>query len=66
MANEQKVPTTGTFMVPEGEIQLITWQFVLDKLEDELGDTLTKMSINNQHLDNIAGIIEGWIPDESE
>lgn len=61
MARDQKIPVT--FILPDGDVvSLITWEFVLDKLQQNLNPTVTKLGEINNHLkqidDRLAEMIE--------
>lgn len=61
MARDQKIPVT--FTLPDGDVvSLITWEFVLDKLQQNLNPTVTKLGEINNHLkqidDRLAEMIE--------
>lgn len=61
MARDQKIPVT--FKLPDGDVvSLITWEFVLDKLQQNLNPTVTKLGEINNHLkqidDRLAEMIE--------
>lgn len=61
MARDQKIPVT--FVLPDGDVvSLITWEFVLDKLQKNLNPTVTKLDEINNHLkqidDRLAEMIE--------
>ena len=52
MARDQKIPVT--FTLPDGDVvSLITWEFVLDKLQKNLNPTVTKLDEINNHLKQI-------------
>ena len=52
MARDQKIPVT--FVLPDGDnVSLITWEFVLDKLQKNLNPTVTKLDEINNHLKQI-------------
>ena len=52
MARDQKIPVT--FVLPDGDnVSLITWEFVLDKLQKNLNPTVTKLGEINNHLKQI-------------
>ena len=52
MARDQKIPVT--FTLPDGDVvSLITWEFVLDKLQQNLNPTVTKLGEINNHLKQI-------------
>lgn len=56
--------TPATFELPDGDkVELITWDFVLDKLDGLLGPVFEKMYKNNEHLSNIADRLEVFIED---
>ena len=61
MARDQKIPVT--FTLPDGDVvSLITWEFVLNKLQQNLNPTVTKLGEINNHLkqidDRLAEMIE--------
>ena len=52
MARDQKILVT--FVLPDGDnVSLITWEFVLDKLQKNLNPTVTKLDEINNHLKQI-------------
>ena len=65
MARNSATPVT--FKFPDGDVaEVITWDFVLEKLEHEMASTLEKMRHSNTHLKNIADKLEEFIDDDEE
>lgn len=65
MARNSATPVTFNF--PDGDVaEVITWDFVLEKLDHEMASTLEKMYSSNTHLKNIADKLEEFIDDGEE
>ena len=65
MARNKATPVT--FNLPDNDVvQLITWEFVLEKLNKQLQPTLDLMAENNTHLDHIATKLESYIDDSGD
>lgn len=58
MARDQKTPVT--FKLPDDQVSLITWEFVLDKLESALKEPLLSLELINQDLNRIDEKIASW------
>lgn len=63
MARDQKIPVT--FKLPDGDVvSLITWEFVLDKLQQNLNPTVTKLGEINNHLKQIDNRLAEMIEEQ--
>lgn len=59
--------TPVTFELPDGDtVQLITWEFVLKKLEEVLNPTIDHLSVINTQLEKIDQKLESWIKDNED
>lgn len=59
--------TPVTFEFPDGDhAELITWDFVLDKLDKLMDPIFDKMYLSNAHLDAIATRLEELVNDEED
>ena len=59
MARNSATPVT--FELPDGDkVELVTWDFVLDKLDKLLTPVFEQMYASNEHLSNIAEKLEGF------
>ena len=65
MANNKSI-TKATFNVPDGTIELVTWEEVLNKLDTELTPVLSELNNCNNRLENIAIELEKLGPDEND
>jgi len=60
MARNNKNPLT--FLLPDGEkVSLVTWEYVVDKLTNELGDIIDTTEKINDNLSEIDEILDNWI-----
>lgn len=55
----------AVFDCPDGKITLITWDFVMKKLEEEMTDTLAYLSDNNTQLKRIEDRIDAWLNEQN-
>lgn len=63
MARNKETPLH--FDLPDDDsVDLITWEFVLMKLNDSMSGVLTKMEESNGHLDEIAKRLEEFVEDQ--
>lgn len=62
MARNKETPLT--FMLPDGQVDLITWEYVLQQLNTLMDPILKKMDDSNKHLENIADKLETFIDTE--
>ena len=64
MARNKETPLH--FDLPDGDsVDLITWDFVLKELDNQLKGSLIKMSESNEHLKKIADKLESFIDDDA-
>lgn len=64
-ARDNTIPVT--FELPDGDtVDLITWDFVLKKLEEEMAETLAYLSDNNTQLSRIDARIDEWLAEQGE
>jgi len=62
-ARDNTIPVT--FELPDGDtVDLITWDFVLKKLEEEMAETLAYLSDNNDQLTRIENRIDEWLAEQ--
>lgn len=55
-----------TFELTDGNIvNLITWEYVMKKLEEELSETLSYLSNNNTQLERIEDRIDEWLAEQN-
>lgn len=55
-----------TFELPDGNtVNLITWEYVMKKLEEELSATLSYLSDNNTQLKQIEDRIDEWLAEQN-
>lgn len=63
MARNKETPLT--FNLPDGDsVQLVTWEFILNQLNDSMSGVLAKMEESNGHLDEIAKRLEEFVEDQ--
>lgn len=65
MANNKSI-LKATFNVPDGTIELVTWEEVLNKLDTELTPVLDELVNCNNRLENIAIELEKLGPNEND
>lgn len=63
MANNKSI-LKATFNVPDGTIELVTWEEVLNRLDTELTPVLNELVNCNNRLENIAIELEKLGPNE--
>ena len=55
-----------TFELPDrNTVNLITWEYVMKKLEEELSGTLSYLSNNNTQLERIENRIDEWLAEQN-
>ena len=65
MARDNKNPVT--FLLPDGDIaELITWDYVVDKLTKTLSGMMDDMDDINRHLTRIDNKLTSWLPENDE
>ena len=65
MARDNKIPVT--FLLPDGDIaELITWDYVVDKLTKTLSGMMDDMDDINRHLTRIDNKLTSWLPENDE
>ena len=55
----------AVFDCPDGKITLISWEYVMNKLEEELTDTLAYLKDNNTQLGRIETRLDEWLEEQS-
>lgn len=62
-ARDNTIPVT--FELPDGDtVDLITWDFVLKKLDEEMAETLAYLSDNNEQLARIENRVDEWLAEQ--
>lgn len=62
-ARDNTIPVT--FELPDGDtVDLITWDFVLKKLDEEMAETLAYLTDNNTQLRRIEARIDEWLAEQ--
>lgn len=62
-ARDNTIPVT--FELPDGDtVDLITWDFVLKKLDEEMAETLAYIADNNVQLKRIEDRIDEWLAEQ--
>ena len=62
-ARDNTIPVT--FELPDGDtVDLITWDFVLKKLDEEMAETLAYLTDNNTQLRRIENRIDEWLAEQ--
>lgn len=62
-ARDNTIPVT--FELPDGDtVDLITWDFVLKKLDEEMAETLAYLTDNNDQLTRIENRIDEWLAEQ--
>lgn len=62
-ARDNTIPVT--FELPDGDtVELITWDFVLKKLDEEMAETLAYLTDNNIQLRRIETRIDEWLAEQ--
>jgi hypothetical protein len=65
ITNDSNRPVT--FNLPDNDkVALIPWQYVLDRLTEDLKPTIMEIQSINTHLNQISTKLNDWIPEEGE
>lgn len=65
MARDDSQPMI--FNLPDGdEVHLITWAFVMKKLESQLTPTINQLSAINSSLGRISDRVDYWLAQQTE
>lgn len=55
------------FELPDGDaVDLITWAYIMKKLDTEMKDTLTNLSSINEYLKRINNRVDYWLAQQSD
>lgn len=55
------------FELPDGDaVDLVTWAYIMKKLEIEMKDTLTNLSSINEYLKRINNRVDYWLAQQSD
>ena len=57
---------TSTFHLDDGDITLVSWEFVIGKLTEFITPLTGILEEENQSLDSIITKLESWIDDDEE
>lgn len=57
---------SSTFHLPDGDITLVSWEFVIGKLTEFITPLISIISDENQSLDSIITKLDSWIDDDEE
>lgn len=62
---DQRMPLT--FELPDGDVaSVITWEYVIYQLEQQLGKSLDHMESINSNLEVIDNKLTQWLPEEEK
>lgn len=65
MAFDQRIPVS--FELPDGDVaNVITWEYVLYQLEQQLSTSLDHMDSINSSLEIIDNKLTQWLPEDEE
>lgn len=65
MARDNKIPVT--FNLPDGDVAVVvTWEYVMDKLEEFLTPVADSVESINNDLERINNKLTQWIPEDEE
>ena len=62
--NEQAKFNTVTYKLPDGDLTLVSWEFIVGKLSEVINPIITALSAENNSLDLIITKLDEWIPEE--
>ena len=63
--NGQASFNTVTYKLPDGDLTLVSWQFIVNKLSEVISPIVTALTAENESLDLIIDKLDSWI-DEDE
>lgn len=53
-----------TYKLPDGNVTLVSWEFIVGKLSEVINPIVTALSAENNSLDLIITKLDEWIPEE--
>lgn len=56
----------ATFHLSDGDITLVSWDFVVGKLTEFITPLIAELTTENESLDNIIGTLDSWINNNNE
>ena len=57
---------TATFNLRDGDIELVSWEFIRAKLTEFFNPLITTLENENQSLDAIIAKLDSWINDDPD
>ena len=57
---------TATFHLSDGDITLVSWDFVVGKLTEFITPLTAELTTENESLDSIIGTLDSWINNDNE
>ena len=63
--NGQASFNTVTYKLPDGDLTLVSWQFIVNKLSEVISPIVTALIAENESMDLIIDKLNSWI-DEDE
>lgn len=55
---------TLTFKLPDGEVVVVSWDFIMTQISDFITGMTTQLQMENVALKSIEDTIDGWLEDQ--
>jgi hypothetical protein len=55
---------TLTFKLPDGEVVVVSWDFIMSQISDFITGMTTQLQMENVALKSIEDTIDGWLEDQ--
>lgn len=62
--NEQANFNTVTYKLPDGDLTLVSWAYIVNKLSEVISPIVTALTAENESLDLIIEKLDEWIGEE--
>lgn len=55
---------TLTFKLPDGEVVVVSWDFIMSQISDFITGMTTQLQLENVALKSIEDTIDGWLEED--
>lgn len=55
---------TLTFKLPDGEVVVVSWDFIMSQISDFITGMTTQLQMENVALKSIEDTIDGWLENQ--
>ena len=55
---------TLTFKLPDGEVVVVSWDFIMSQISDFITGMTTQLQMENVALKSIEDTIDGWLEED--